>query len=315
MGKSMDELILDGYPLLDYAEDRALRGSMSFVEETQRRELAEGAVYRECLYRRGDGTDVWTYWVTIAPDAPVQLAVAAAPLRTAKPVKRHAEDFERDFETPVLFAMNASFFHFFRNGDLTPFGIQVVRGVEMSLPAMHEKGEPRYCHNFLAVDREGKAFVCNSDEFYKTWRGKLSYAVGGGFRLMRDGKIYIHADQLGGEFAYAPRTVVGFAADGTTVLMCADGRTKRSGGLCYGDIVEMYLQLGLDIREILNMDGGGSTTVVLRDEDGVHRVYNRPSGPQLPFSYAKYGMTREEPQGGELARSVADTILVIPKEK
>lgn len=312
MKKTPDEQIAEKFPPLSYEEDRAKRGHMTLVEET-RRQLAEGVCYRECLYTRGDGTEVAVYLAVIEPDAPVQLAVSAAPLRTVKPVREHARSFENAFGVPVYFAMNAGFFHFFRGGDLTPYGIQIMRGVEMALPALQDKDSPWYSHNFLAVDREGKAFVSNSDEFYRSLRGKLSYAVGGGFRLIRDGRICLCHDQQGGEYNHAPRTVVGFAEDGTIILLCADGRSKRSGGLCYGDIVEIYLQQGKKLREVLNLDGGGSTTVVVREEDGTFAVKNVPSGPQFPISYRKYGLERPEPQGDGQERSVADAVLIIPK--
>jgi len=181
--------------------------------------------------------------------------------------------------------------------------------VDMALPAMLEKKKPWYSHNFLAVDKSGHAFICNSEDYYRNWRGKLEFAVGGGLRLIRDGVITLHRDQHG----HAPRTSVAIASDGSVILMCADGRTKRSAGLSFGDMIELHLQLGFEIRELLNLDGGGSTTVVLRDEDGVHRVKNVPSGPPLPISYEKYGIQRPEPHGSEQARSVADAILVISK--
>jgi len=312
MKKSMDEIILEAFPLRSYAADRLAQGHMELVEEAQRRELAQGVVFRECLYRRGDGKAVWVYLTAIAPDAPVQLAVSAAALRTAKSVRDHARTFEERFDTPVLYAMNASYFHFFNNGDLTPYGIQVVRGVEMALPAMQDKDKPWYSHNFLAVDRAGKAFISNSEAYYQHWQGKLSYAVGGGLRLIREGKICLHSDQQGSAPACAPRTTVGIAADGSVILMCADGRTKRSAGLSYGDIIEIYQQQGPEIRELLNLDGGGSTTVVVK-ENGEHRVMNVPSGPQLPIPYARYGLKQDEPIADEQARPVADAVLIIPK--
>ena len=217
------------------------------------------------------------------------------------------------FNSSRVYIAQCSYFHFFRGGDFTPYGIQVVNGVELALPAMQDKDKPWYSHNFLAVDRSGRAFICNSNEYKTTWREKLAYAVGGGFRLIRDGKIHLHCDQLGGEYGYAPRTAVAIAEDGTVILLCADGRAKRSAGLCYGDMIEIFLQLGMPIRELLNLDGGGSTTVVLREEDGVYRVQNVPSGPQFPVSYEKYGLTRGEPEGTSQARSVADAVLIIPK--
>ena len=307
MALTPDEAILQEYPLEDYEANRAACGYMELVRVTRERTLTDGVQFRECLYRRGNGDDVWVYLTTIAPDAKAQLAVSAAPLRTIKMVKNHAKEFEEFFGIPVLYAMNASFFHFFNDGDLTPYGIQVMHGVEMAPPAGQDKAKPWYSHNFLAVDKEGRAFICNSEEYYRTWRGKLSFAVGGGVRLIRDGKIFAHRNKVAG-----PRTVVGIAADGTVILMCADGRSSRSAGITYADTIDLYTHLGYEIREVLNLDGGGST-VVLKDEDGVHRVANIPSGPPLPVSYSKYGITRGEPEGETQARAVADAVLIIPK--
>ena len=311
MKKTMDfdKMILDAYPLDDYEADRAKHGRITLTKEIERRSLCEGVEFRECLYTRGDGVEVYVYITTISPDAPVQLAVSASPVHTAKCVKQHASDFENAFGEKVLYAMNASYFHFFNNGDLSPYGIQIVRGVEMSLPVSGEnEDKPWYSHNFVAVDKSGKAFISNSDEFYKTYRGKLEYAVGGGCRLIRNGEIRLHHNPV-----CAPRTTVGFASDGTTILMCADGRSARSGGIYHADTVDIYTHLGYEIVELLNLDGGGSTTVVLREDDGSFKVRNVPSGPPLPISYGKYGITLPEPRGEEQVRVVADAILIVEK--
>lgn len=304
-----DKIILDEYPLDDYEAERAEYGHITLVKETDRQVLGEGVEICERLYTRGDGVAFWAYITTIAPDAPYQLAVSAAPLRTLKFVKQHADEFEQAFGKRVIYASNASFFHYFNDGDLTPYGPQIMNGVEMALPVSGEnKKKPWYSHNFLAVDKGGRAFVANSDEFYGGLRGNLSFAVGGGLRLIRDGEIRLHHDP-----EFGPRTVVGFAKDGTTILLCVDGRSKRSGGISYADTIELYLSLGFEIAEVLNLDGGGSTTVALRGEDGKHYVRNVPSGPPLPISYSKYGITRGEPCGEEQARAVADALLIIEK--
>lgn len=307
-----DAVILKNFPLQGYEADRLEYGHMELVSKVEQRTLAEGVTYEVCLYKRGDGVEVWVYITRISPDAPVQLAVNAAPLWTAKFVKDHAADFQRTFHTPVLYAMNASYFHFFNAGDLTPFGIQVVRGVEMARPGL-VKEKPWYGYNFLAVDWDGKAFISDADQYNSGLRGTLAYAVGGGMRLIRDGQIYLYSDPLNGDRTYAPRTAVGFTEDGATILLCADGRSKRSGGLAFADLIELYLQQGC-IRELLNLDGGGSTTVVL-PEDGAFRVQNVPSGIALPCSRDRYGLPKIEPRGDEQARPVADAILLIPKEQ
>ena len=311
----LDQIMEEKFPLRDYMADRKRLGHVSLAETAETEQIAPGFSYRKCRYVLGDGRHTWVYFAFIDPDAPVQLAVSAAPLRTIKTVKNHCIDYETAFDTPVFFGMNAGFFHFFRSGDLTPYGIQVVNGVEMALPALQDKDSPWYSHNMLAVDKQGNAFVTDSQAYYKSWQGRLDFAVGGGFRLIRDGKICLHMDQQGGEFNYAPRTAVAIAGDGTVILLCADGRSKASAGLSYGDMIEIILGLGLEITQLFNLDGGGSTTMVIRDLDGQHRVRNVPSGPAFPLNYQRYGMTRPEPCGDTQVRGVADAILVIPKKK
>lgn len=307
--KNFDQLILDEYPLDDYDADRSAHGHMTLVKEIECRTLCEGVVFSERLYTRGDGVQVYVYLTTLSPRGRAQLAVSAAPLHTIKFVKQHAADFENAFGKKVLYAMNAGFFHFFNNGDLTPYGAQIMRGVELALPVSGEnESKPWFSHNFLAVDQTGKAFICNSDDFYTTYRGKLDYAVGGSLRLIRNGTICLHHQPVVG-----PRTAVGFASDGTAILLCADGRSTRSGGLSHADTIDIYTHLGYEIVELLNLDGGGSTNVVLRAEDGSFEVRNVPSGPPLPVSYPKYGITLPEPRGEEQARAVADAVLIIEK--
>lgn len=75
-----------------------------------------------------------------------------------------------------------------------------------------------------------------------------------------------------------PRTLVGFKEDGSTVLMVTDGRGKQ------GDYAEgtSYFQSGELMRlagcvNAYNLDGGGSSTLVVRNEYGDFEVINRPS--------------------------------------
>lgn len=311
--KKLDQIIEDTFPIRDYGEDRKILGHVTLAESLVPEQIAPGLTYRKCRYKLGDGRDVWVCLAMLSPDAPVQLGVSAAALRTIKTVKNHCIDYENSFCTPVYLGINGGFFHFFRGGDLTPYGIQVVNGVEMAQPAMQDKDSPWYSHNILAVDKQGNAFVTDSEEYYRKWQGRLSFAVGGGFRLIREGQICLHMDQQGGDYHYAPRTAVAIATDGTVILLCADGRSDISAGLSYGDMIEIVQGLGYGIHELLNLDGGGSTTMVLRDSDGQHQVCNVPSGPAFPLNYQRYGMTRPKPSGDSQVRGVADAVLVIPK--
>jgi hypothetical protein len=69
-----------------------------------------------------------------------------------------------------------------------------------------------------------------------------------------------------------PRTAVGVRADGTLLFVTVDGRRPdESVGMSLRELTDLMLELGCVSAN--NLDGGGSTTMVI---DG--RVVNRPSG-------------------------------------
>ncbi|MBM3955171.1 MAG: phosphodiester glycosidase family protein [Planctomycetes bacterium] len=75
-----------------------------------------------------------------------------------------------------------------------------------------------------------------------------------------------------------PRTGFGLSADGKTLfILVADGRQAASQGLTVREVGELLRDMGAD--DGVNMDGGGSTTLVAAPpgSDGF-RVVNRPSG-------------------------------------
>ena len=67
-----------------------------------------------------------------------------------------------------------------------------------------------------------------------------------------------------------PRTAVGRRADGTVLLLVADGRNKQAAGLSMLELLQVMEALGC--VDAINLDGGGSTTMVVRGQ-----VVNHPS--------------------------------------
>ncbi|MFI1928950.1 phosphodiester glycosidase family protein [Streptomyces sp. NPDC020330] len=121
--------------------------------------------------------------------------------------------------------------------------------------------------------------------------------LGAGPALVRSGRIMINAAangvSAGASGARAPRTVVGIRADGTLLLVVFDGRRPGvSEGATLPEAASEVLALGA--VEAMNLDGGGSSTMVVRD-----RVRNSPSDP---------GRTDEERQ-----REVSNAIVVVPE--
>jgi Phosphodiester glycosidase len=80
-----------------------------------------------------------------------------------------------------------------------------------------------------------------------------------------------------------PRTALGISADGTRVwLVTVDGRSDKSVGMTYVRLAKLLKSLGA--KYALNLDGGGSTTMVARmPGDDAVSVRNTPSdGAQRP---------------------------------
>ena len=109
-------------------------------------------------------------------------------------------------------------------------------------------------------------------------------AVGGRPLLARDSVIAGTVDtegQPGFAAGRHPRTAVGIADRGRRLLLVVvDGRQRAySDGMTLRELAA--LMLGLGARDALNLDGGGSTTMVYADPDSARalRVVNRPSDP------------------------------------
>ena len=100
------------------------------------------------------------------------------------------------------------------------------------------------------------------------------FVVGGGPRLVRAGKPVAAGPEAGGPGfidTRHPRTAVGVRADGRILLVTVDGRQpERSVGMTIAELSALLLELGA--VEAVNMDGGGSTTMVAGG-----RVVNSPS--------------------------------------
>ena len=100
-------------------------------------------------------------------------------------------------------------------------------------------------------------------------------AVAAGPSLLTDGQVRITTDEevfFGSTIPQAhPRTAVGTTTTGELILLVVDGRQRESRGL---DLVELAgVMQDLGCVEALNLDGGGSSTLVV---DGV--LINRPTG-------------------------------------
>ncbi|MBN2355433.1 phosphodiester glycosidase family protein [candidate division KSB1 bacterium] len=116
---------------------------------------------------------------------------------------------------------------------------------------------------------------------------RVKELLGGLPRIIEDGKVCIEAGvaaEGGAGIADVrhPRTAAGFNQDSTKLfLVVVDGRQPGwSSGMTFGELADFMLNLG--VHQGLNLDGGGSSTMVVRD-----RVVNSPSdGRERPVANA-----------------------------
>jgi Tol biopolymer transport system component len=131
------------------------------------------------------------------------------------------------------------------------------------------------------------------------WPG-LADSIGGYPLLLRDGETMVSrcwAPICGRH----PRTVIGVDADGRVLLVVVDGRRRASVGLNLVQLAKLMRRLGA--VSALNLDGGGSSTMVVRG-----KVVNRPSdGHERPRSTAV--LILDGPDRGERIASPAGAAL------
>lgn len=139
----------------------------------------------------------------------------------------------------------------------------------------------------------------------------VTESTGGTPVLVHEGKRWVADDGSSFGSDRHPRTLAGWTADGTRVLVTVDGRQPGySGGMTLTEAADLMLSLGA--TEAINLDGGGSTTFVVGGA-----VVNRPSD-QLVRRHGAEQIVKEPVRGdvvlGQVERPVTTALAVVPVE-
>ena len=174
--------------------------------------------------------------------------------------------------TGAVAAINGSFFNM-----KAPYGsVNYLRvdGKELApnaLDSYENPGGGRSTRQTAAVvSWQGGLYVVKADVL-RSWEKYLAAedVVTTGPLLLIDGQAEpVVADKFNTN--RHPRTAVGRRPDGTVLLMVADGRNAQAAGLSMSELQQVMAALGC--RDAVNLDGGGSTTMVVRGQ-----VVNHPS--------------------------------------
>jgi Phosphodiester glycosidase len=184
---------------------------------------------------------------------------------------------------------------FFARPDGTPLGELRTRGVERRyVPFEAPWAGVRACLHVQG----GAARIARRDELPASPRGDLLQA---GPLLVRDGVPCVDGDVEGfsagqGQFdsditaGRYPRAALALAPRGRLLAVACDGRADDEAGLTLAELAEALVALGA--RAALNLDGGGSTSLVCagrlrnvpREEHGVVLAGGRPVSTVIAFT-------------------------------
>ncbi len=100
------------------------------------------------------------------------------------------------------------------------------------------------------------------------------FILGAGPQLLAAGqKVFVAEASRYSDSLYRqrhPRTAIGWTADGKLILLTVDGRQKFSVGMTMAELADLMFELGC--VEAMNLDGGGSSTMVVN-----RKIVNHPS--------------------------------------
>jgi exopolysaccharide biosynthesis protein len=125
----------------------------------------------------------------------------------------------------------------------------------------------------LVIGKNNEASVV--PKFNTNAAGDAWIVVSGFHVVLQNGNVVTGNEDL------HPRTAVGVSADKKTMIwLVVDGRQRSSKGATVGELGQWLKDFGC--ADGINLDGGGTTTLVLADAEGNARVVNKPIDLGIP---------------------------------
>lgn len=128
----------------------------------------------------------------------------------------------------------------------------------------------------FVVFKNGDSKIIHPADFENV-KNEVQEAMGGYHSLVKDGKVNeeMVSDNL--TMLFDPRTIIGLSENNKKCyLFVIDGRQEGySSGMRLKDVG--YMTKAAGCHNAINLDGGGSSTFVVKDKSGNFKVLNRPS--------------------------------------
>ncbi|WP_083305454.1 phosphodiester glycosidase family protein [Moorena producens] len=241
----------------------------------KQQQLFQGIVYQRDA--RNSPRPLMVHTVTIDLTAPgIKLLVTPGnKVDKNEFAARTTSEFVREFNLQL--AINGSFFYPFRQyppnsypkrGDSVIVQGQVISEGKSYAP-------PKATSSVLCISKFLRAQIYQNRCPIGTSEGLAGREI-----LLKEGKPAVLGGR-GGENLFSPRTAVAIDKSGKTLwLIIVDGRQQfYSEGVSLAELTKIIQELGAD--SALNLDGGGSTTLVVANKTKL-RVLNSPIQTRIP---------------------------------
>lgn len=176
----------------------------------------------------------------------------------------------------AIAAINGSFFKFnYEHNTIDYNSVDYIRKEGQTLApntydrnrrAMHQRGA-------LAV-HNNKFYILKADQLKEWERFILADEVITTGPLLRVAGVDEPLENSSFYTTRHPRTAMAKKADGTIILFTVDGRAKESAGMSLKELQNTLRWLGA--HDIINLDGGGSTTMYIKGA-GTNGIVNHPT--------------------------------------
>ena len=256
------------------------------LTESSQRIIALGVSYQERIYCDDQGLPHRAYILTADPQYTTIHYGTANDEYTPTPVEK--QDVMQQMQAsvgngyPVIAAVNGDFFAI--SSDFHPTGLAIKNGQLLTKTWVH--GRP-----YTAVTKDG-TYVMETMALQSKPPENLLNAISGNYPLVIGGIVNTMFPDSDMATVRHPRTLAGLTEEGHLILAVIDGRRPDfSNGATYPEAAHFMLSLGAVTA--INHDGGGSSTMILRNQ-GNYLVMNNPSDGNLRKVFGSIQLIQKE---------------------
>lgn len=239
----------------------------------QWREVTAGVRFQEREFRRGSEGPFRLFALEVDPKNP---AVNLLPVRAMDAAKGRATTSSMAARLGAVAAVNGGYF----KPDGSAAGVFVLN--REVLGDGSGRSALLFCRERSGVERlEFDRVAAAKGKWRRAGKGcKAEDVTGAGPRLIAGGRLALATEGFAHEKPRHPRTAVARTREGRYLFVVVDGRQKSSVGMTLQELAEELLAMGA--VEALNLDGGGSSTMVVEGQ-----IRNSPSdGKERPVGDA-----------------------------